>query len=110
MIDDALIPPQWQSVLQRVRDSADIMPVKQTEVVEITLAVLMLSQSLLVKELGATWREHFSSFEMKPIAAASIGQVHHAVLKDGREVAVKLQYPHVADRYIHHANQYNFTM
>jgi predicted unusual protein kinase regulating ubiquinone biosynthesis (AarF/ABC1/UbiB family) len=44
-------------------------------------------------QLGTKWRERFSSFEDKPIASASIGQVHKAVWSDGREVAVKIQYP-----------------
>lgn len=41
--------------------------------------------------MGADWRERLSSFDEKPFAAASIGQVHHGVLKDGREIAVKIQ-------------------
>lgn len=48
-------------------------------------------QKALNKELGYDWRSKFESFEDKPFAAASIGQVHKGVLKDGREVAVKLQ-------------------
>ncbi len=39
------------------------------------------------------WQAHFSRFSFTPLAAASIGQVHKAVLKDGRQVAVKIQYP-----------------
>lgn len=41
--------------------------------------------------MGAGWREELASFEKKPFAAASIGQVHHGVLHDGREVALKIQ-------------------
>jgi predicted unusual protein kinase regulating ubiquinone biosynthesis (AarF/ABC1/UbiB family) len=44
-------------------------------------------------QLGTKWRERFISFDDKPIASASIGQVHKAVWSDGREVAVKIQYP-----------------
>jgi predicted unusual protein kinase regulating ubiquinone biosynthesis (AarF/ABC1/UbiB family) len=44
-------------------------------------------------QLGTRWRERFTSFEDKPVASASIGQVHKAVWSDGREVAVKIQYP-----------------
>lgn len=49
-------------------------------------------------ELGPDWRErHFQSFEDRPFAAASIGQVHAGTLKkDGSRVAVKIQYPGVA--------------
>ncbi|MGB9226177.1 ABC1 kinase family protein [Mycobacterium sp.] len=48
---------------------------------------------VLDAQLGTKWRERFSSFEDKPVASASIGQVHKAVWSDGREVAVKIQYP-----------------
>lgn len=48
------------------------------------------------QQLGADWKSKFSSFEMKPFAAASIGQVHAATLPDGRDVAIKIQYPGVA--------------
>jgi predicted unusual protein kinase regulating ubiquinone biosynthesis (AarF/ABC1/UbiB family) len=49
--------------------------------------------AVLAKELGADWRDRFQAFDDVPAAAASIGQVHHAVWVDGREVAVKIQYP-----------------
>ena len=48
-------------------------------------------QKVLTKDLGAEWREKFGSFDPKPFAAASIGQVHQATLHDGRMVAVKIQ-------------------
>ena len=44
-------------------------------------------------QLGTKWRERFASFDDEPVASASIGQVHKAVWADGREVAVKIQYP-----------------
>lgn len=50
----------------------------------------------MVQEFGEGWRNKLSSFEMKPFAAASIGQVHSATLLDGTEVAMKIQYPGVA--------------
>lgn len=48
---------------------------------------------VLDAQLGTKWRERFQSFDDTPVASASIGQVHKAVWKDGREVAVKIQYP-----------------
>jgi predicted unusual protein kinase regulating ubiquinone biosynthesis (AarF/ABC1/UbiB family) len=48
---------------------------------------------VLDAQLGTKWRDRFTSFDDKPIASASIGQVHKAVWSDGREVAVKIQYP-----------------
>jgi predicted unusual protein kinase regulating ubiquinone biosynthesis (AarF/ABC1/UbiB family) len=48
---------------------------------------------VLDEQFGRRWRERFQSFDDVPAAAASIGQVHRAVWADGREVAVKLQYP-----------------
>ncbi|MCV7267466.1 macrolide-binding ATPase MABP-1 [Mycolicibacterium doricum] len=48
---------------------------------------------VLDAQLGTKWRDRFASFDDKPIASASIGQVHKAVWSDGREVAVKIQYP-----------------
>lgn len=70
--------------LERVRQGADMMPKGQL-------------YAQLERELGADWREKLQSFDEVPIAAASIGQVHRAVLKDGRVVAMKIQYPGVAD-------------
>lgn len=51
----------------------------------------MSLQKVLEEELGAGWRKQLLSFEDKPFAAASIGQVHHGMLQDGREVAMKIQ-------------------
>lgn len=82
--DESLVPPQLQAVLDRVRDGADVMPRKQLE-------------RALSSELGEDWESRLSSFDWKPLAAASIGQVHLARLRDGREVVMKVQYPGVAE-------------
>ncbi|KAM3871177.1 atypical kinase COQ8A, mitochondrial [Diretmus argenteus] len=81
--DDAFINPQLAKIFERVRQSADFMPTKQ-----MTKAVS--------SDLGPNWRDKLEYFEEKPFAAASIGQVHLAKMKDGREVAMKIQYPGVA--------------
>ncbi|MFB8101790.1 ABC1 kinase family protein [Streptomyces sp. NPDC056007] len=49
--------------------------------------------AVLAERIGEEWREYFLEFEDRPSAAASIGQVHRGVWHDGREVAVKVQYP-----------------
>eukprot|EP01132_Coremiostelium_polycephalum_P002810 gene2810-3493_t len=82
--DDSLLPPKFVEMLEKVRKSANPIPTDQL-------------YETLKNEFGENWRELFSLFEEKPIAAASIGQVHRAITKDGIEVAVKVQYPGVAD-------------
>ncbi|EXJ64550.1 aarF domain-containing kinase [Cladophialophora yegresii CBS 114405] len=83
--DSKLLPKPIHDVLQRVQDSADYMPASQRDAV-------------IAADLGPNWRDKlFQQFDERPMAAASIGQVHGAVLQDGRRVAVKVQYPGVAD-------------
>ena len=83
--DSKMLPAPIQEVLQRVQDRADYMPASQRN-------------NVLAANLGSNWQELFSSFDEKPLAAASIGQVHRATLKsNGAPVAVKVQYPGVAD-------------
>jgi predicted unusual protein kinase regulating ubiquinone biosynthesis (AarF/ABC1/UbiB family) len=61
---------------------------------------------VLAEELGPRWRTaKFQSFNDKPAAAASIGQVHKAVWRDGREVAVKIQYPGAGKALLSDLNQ-----
>ncbi|XP_055002301.1 atypical kinase COQ8B, mitochondrial isoform X2 [Sorex araneus] len=81
--DNSLMSPQLKRIFERVRQSADFMPRWQ-----------MLR--VLEEELGQDWQTKVASLEEVPFAAASIGQVHQGVLKDGTEVAVKIQYPGVA--------------
>ena len=60
---------------------------------------------ILADELGTDWRSRFESFDDRPAAAASIGQVHKAVWHDGRVVAVKVQYPGADKAFISDLNQ-----
>jgi aarF domain-containing kinase len=83
--DSNMLPEPIQQVLQRVQDRADYMPAWQRD-------------KVLTDNLGPNWRDLFSTFNEVPMAAASIGQVHSAVLAStGEPVAVKVQYPGVAD-------------
>lgn len=59
-------------------------------------------------ELGSTWLTKFKSFDMAPAAAASLGQVHHAILPDGQNVACKIQYPDMMSAVDADLRQLNF--
>ncbi|KAG4917192.1 hypothetical protein JHK87_054749 [Glycine soja] len=82
--DESLVPAPILAALEIVRQGADVMPKSQ------------LNQ-VLNAELGPGWSSKLISFDYEPIAAASIGQVHKAVMKDGMQVAMKIQYPGVGD-------------
>jgi len=70
----------YREALTRLQEAAPPMPAAAVH-------------KVLDEQFGRSWRARFISFEAIPAAAASIGQVHRAVWADGREVAVKLQYP-----------------
>lgn len=79
MLPEDLAAP-YRDHLARLQDAAPPMPTSRVHAV-------------LARELGPQWRQNFRSFEPRPAAAASIGQVHAATWCDGRAVAVKVQYP-----------------
>lgn len=81
--DESVVNSQLSRALERVRKSADFMPLWQLE-------------KVMTLELGPDWRTKYAEFDDKPFAAASIGEVHRGKLKDGQEVAIKIQYPGVA--------------
>jgi predicted unusual protein kinase regulating ubiquinone biosynthesis (AarF/ABC1/UbiB family) len=70
----------YREALTRLQEAAPPMPVATVH-------------RVLDEQFGRSWRDRFLSFDDAPAAAASIGQVHRAVWADGRDVAVKLQYP-----------------
>jgi predicted unusual protein kinase regulating ubiquinone biosynthesis (AarF/ABC1/UbiB family) len=79
-----MLPAELATIMGRLRERAYRMPPAQL-------------QQVLAKEWGRDWRTRFARFEAAPVAAASIGQVHRATTRDGRVLAIKVQYPGVAE-------------
>ncbi|EIK0772138.1 TPA: AarF/ABC1/UbiB kinase family protein [Vibrio alginolyticus] len=75
-----VLEPELADILSRLRSDADPMPAKQLNAV-------------MESSLGTNWKAEFLSFNFKPIASASIGQVHQAYSDAGDNLAVKVQYP-----------------
>jgi predicted unusual protein kinase regulating ubiquinone biosynthesis (AarF/ABC1/UbiB family) len=86
-LDVGMVPEEYREEFQRklgeLRDAAPTVSFKDM-------------RKVIEEELGESLREVFDDFDEEPVAAASIGQVYRARLHDGREVAVKVQYPGVA--------------
>ena len=79
-----VIPAEFASALAILRYQADPMPPRQV-------------RQVLTRAWGRDWLKQFKRFDAKPMAAASIGQVHRGIHKDGREMAFKVQFPGVRD-------------
>ena len=78
------LPPELTAILGQLQANAPAMPPQQLK-------------SVLTREWGAGWHAQFQRFEVRPIAAASIGQVHRAWTKDGHALAIKVQFPGIAE-------------
>ncbi|MGY6535640.1 MAG: ABC1 kinase family protein [Pararhodobacter sp.] len=79
-----VLPAEMTTILSALRNEARHMPPAQL-------------RDVLDREWGTGWRRRFSRFDVRPFAAASIGQVHRARTLDGRDLAIKVQYPGVKD-------------
>ncbi|WP_197535618.1 AarF/UbiB family protein [Pararhodospirillum photometricum] len=77
-----VLPPELAEIMGRLRADAHFMPSGQL-------------RRMLKQNWGAGWLDRFETFPLQPIAAASIGQVHRARTVDGRDLAIKVQYPGV---------------
>lgn len=82
----------YRATLTKLQEAAPPLPAKTVH-------------QVLKEQMGPKWRTKFQSFDDQPAASASIGQVHKAMWKDGREVAVKVQYPGAGDALISDLNQ-----
>jgi predicted unusual protein kinase regulating ubiquinone biosynthesis (AarF/ABC1/UbiB family) len=78
-----LVPEEFRAALTSLRSQGYSMPETQL-------------RRVLGREYGRGWRAKFREFDFEPVAAASIGQVHRATRRDGRRLALKIQYPGVA--------------
>ncbi len=83
-----LLPEPYRRALARLQDSVKPFPYDEVE-------------RTIVEELGVRISKAFSRFDTEPVAAASLGQVHYAELRDGRPVVVKIQRPNIRPEIAH---------
>jgi predicted unusual protein kinase regulating ubiquinone biosynthesis (AarF/ABC1/UbiB family) len=86
-----LLPQPYLDALSRLQDDIEPFPYAEAE-------------RIVQEELGVRLSKAFAEFEREPIAAASLGQVHRAVLRDGRRVAVKVQRPAIREQVVEDLN------
>ena len=98
-VDMGLVPeevrPEFQEILATLQQDADPVSFKAIE-------------KVVTQDLGGPLSRTFTDFDQEPIAAASIGQVHRATTTEGRDVAVKVQYPGIAEAI--HADMKNLRL
>ncbi len=81
-----VLPPEYCDEFSKLQDSVKPFPFSKAKVI-------------IESELKKPLKEVFKSFDARPVAAASVGQVYRAVLKDGRVVAVKVQRPNIEETF-----------
>jgi ubiquinone biosynthesis protein len=82
-----LVPPAYAAALERLQDSVEPFPYEEVE-------------QIVTDELGVRISKAFENFDERPLATASLGQVHRARLRDGREVVVKVQRPGIRQQIV----------